>query len=45
MTVQELKAVAYDIMNDVQNFQNNLRIVQNEIAKRNKEAAENPKPQ
>lgn len=34
MTVQELKSVAYDLLVSLENVQNNLKIVNTEIAKR-----------
>ncbi len=34
MTIQELKVLAYDTISDIETFQNNLRIINQEITKR-----------
>ena len=37
MTVTELKAIGYDIVAAMENLQNNLKVVNGEIAERNKQ--------
>lgn len=42
MNVQELKAVAYDLIAEIERMQNNLRLVNQEIAKKSEKKVEKP---
>ena len=37
MDIKELKSIAYDILASMENLQNNLKVVNGEIAERNKQ--------
>jgi len=39
-TVEELKAMAYDTLGEIERQQNNLRVLNNEIAKRGQEGVD-----